>query len=256
VRDWLRRHLGSRGRDTGPFAFDVDGAVVYAGDRRFGEQLGAEVRSGMYDMGALGDRPCIVDCGANVGFALAWFKQRYPTATVTSFEPEADAFALLQRTAAANPWTDVELVNAAVGTEDGIVDLYLDAHRPAMPVSSLLPDRRPDAPAGSVVATPVRCVRLADWLADRERVDLLKLDIEGTEGAVLEDLQRTRALPRISRLAVEFHHNVPGAGRLPDTLTLLEDAGFGYELYVPLRPHPRSTKRIQDVMIYATQRSG
>ena len=149
--------------------------------------------------------------------------------------------------------THVELVNAAVGTHDGVADLYFDPGRPGLPVSSTLPDRRPNAPMGTVESIPVRCVRLAGWLAEREPVDLLKVDIEGAEGAVIEDLHRAGALRRISRIAIEFHHNVPGAGRLPDTLRVLEDAHFGYELFADQRPNPKVSPRIQDVMIYATR---
>jgi FkbM family methyltransferase len=57
-------------------------------------------------------------------------------------------------------------------------------------------------------------------------IDLLKMDIEGSEYGVLEDLVG-RALP-VKQLLVEFHHRFPGIGadRTQASINLLERHGY------------------------------
>jgi hypothetical protein len=71
--------------------------------------------------------------------------------------------------------------------------------------------------------------RLSDLLGDR-RVDFLKLDVEGSEETILDDLQNSGALARVDELVLEFHPS-PGheLGRL---LQKLSDARFQYRISV------------------------
>jgi FkbM family methyltransferase len=57
------------------------------------------------------------------------------------------------------------------------------------------------------LSTVVRLVRAADAFAEAgiERVDLLKLNVEGAEYEVLENLAVTEWLPRIRFLQIQFH---------------------------------------------------
>jgi len=59
-----------------------------------------------------------------------------------------------------------------------------------------------------------------------QRLDLLKLDVEGAEYAVLEDLRRSSVRPR--QLLVEFHHHLPGftAAQTVDTVASLRSVGY------------------------------
>ena len=59
-----------------------------------------------------------------------------------------------------------------------------------------------------------------------QRIDVLKLDIEGAEFAVLEDVIRSR-IP-VGQIVVEFHHRFPEIGwrRLPRIRRLLRAAGY------------------------------
>jgi FkbM family methyltransferase len=66
------------------------------------------------------------------------------------------------------------------------------------------------APFGTGVGLPVR--RLATIRADlgHERIDVLKMDVEGAEYAVLDDLLKNG--PLAAQVLVEFHHHFPGVG--------------------------------------------
>ena len=76
----------------------------------------------------------------------------------------------------------------------------------------------------------VRTTSLAEMLsqAGRDECDVLKLDIEGAEYAVLEALCRDGAVRRVRELLVEFHHHCTDR-TFDDTLKavrLVEASGF------------------------------
>lgn len=81
------------------------------------------------------------------------------------------------------------------------------------------------APAGTILAEVRRIDSLAELLG-QTRIDLLKMDIEGAEYPVIEDLKRSRIRPL--QLLVEFHHRQPGIGiaRTRAAVTTLRELGY------------------------------
>jgi hypothetical protein len=71
--------------------------------------------------------------------------------------------------------------------------------------------------------TIVDSVRLREWL-EREEIDLLKLDIEGAELVVLQDVGS--ALNSVAAMHLEVHDLNPARRILPECLSILERAGF------------------------------
>lgn len=88
---------------------------------------------------------------------------------------------------------------------------------------SVLP--RGGATAG-VVEAPVRRLATIMKMLGHARVDLLKMDIEGGEYEVVEDLIGTKIA--VGQLLVEFHHRWPEAGlpRTREAVQKLNQAGF------------------------------
>jgi len=81
----------------------------------------------------------------------------------------------------------------------------------------------PGAVAGT--STQVPSVRLRN-IIEREPIDVLKLDIEGAEGAVLEDC--AGALGHVRTLLLDLHEFDPAVRQAPRVLDLLTRAGFTY----------------------------
>lgn len=170
--------------------------------------------------------PRILDCGANAGLASLYFKRIHPGARITAFEADPALHDVLARNLQQNGAADVEAVHAAVWTADGAVTFTCEGADSGA-IAALAPGLR-----GTDRTVPSR--RLRDLLA-RERVDLLKLDIEGAECAVLEDCEP--ALDRVGALLVDAHEFDPRARTLPRVLAVLERAGFTYALD-GLEPQP------------------
>jgi FkbM family methyltransferase len=133
--------------------------------------------------------PVIIDAGGNIGVSAIWFKQAYPNAKLTVYEADPALAALLAQNLAAAGVTDVDVQNAAVWDKDGTVSFDNRGHDKGMVSTN-----------GTV---QVRAVDLALHLP--ERVDLLKLDVEGAEYAIIQRLTETGTIARVQNLVAEFH---------------------------------------------------
>src|SRR5262245_12196125 len=124
------------------------------------------------------DAPRILDCGANVGLASLFFKRLYPRARITAYEADPSLFAMLETNLSRNGAGDVERVHAALWTSTGTLTFQCEGSDSGM-ISAL---------SGAIEgrATTVPSLRLRDVL-ESEPIDLLKIDIEGAEDAVLTD---------------------------------------------------------------------
>ncbi len=132
----------------------------------------------------------VVDLGANVGFSCLYWLTQFPRSEVIALEPHPNHFTQCRANLAMNGMLPrVELHQAAAGTEARQVMLS-----DAGTSSSVLA-----AAAGGIAAPMLDVFAL---LADRP-VDLLKLDIEGGEYAILDD-PRFPAL-QVPHLVMEWH---------------------------------------------------
>lgn len=236
-----RRRLGQLARRTatttnlfGTSFKLVDGASFLAQYRDFFERPGYAVR---FD----GRTPRIVDCGANVGVSVFFWKQISPAARITAFEADPEIAAVLRANTEAAGFHDVEVVAAAVWTEAGTVPFAAEG-----------------ADAGRVGhGQLVPAVRLRDYLDSR--VDLLKLDVEGAEVSVLLDCGE--ALRNVERIVLEYHSYVGEEQHLADLLRLLQDVGFRlildseYAPESPLLQLPPPADTDNRLIVYGVRRS-
>jgi FkbM family methyltransferase len=186
--------------------------------------------------------PYIIDCGSNIGMGVLFFKTLYPQSTVVSFEPAPDSFQLLQQNVELNNLPNVQLNRSAVGRVSGTVEFFQE-QQPGAVVASTNSQRV----SGRKIT--VQQVRLSDFI-ERE-VDFLKLDVEGAEDGVMDELIEAKALRRIARMTIEYHHHIDSAkDHFSKFLARLEENGFGYQL----KAQPgmgRKDAEFQDFLIYA-----
>ncbi len=146
-----------------------------------------------------------IDCGANVGkFTVPMAKTG---ATVYAFEPNPDAHAELVKATAAYP--NVQVLQAAATTGPGPVKLYLHRYSEDDPVhfssgSTLVAGKRN---VREDHFTMVEGVPFAQFIKDLGggRVRLLKMDIEGAEIAILNQLLDEGLHESIDQVFVEVH---------------------------------------------------
>lgn len=193
---------------------------------------------------SLPSTPTIVDCGANIGVATAFFVTEHPGARVLAIEPDPSAFELLNRNIERNRWQNVTTQNVAAAKENGTTTFFRDQGQPASLVGSTKRRVLKDE-------TTVKTRKLSELLP--ETVDLLKLDVEGAEAEVVGELVATGALERIARIVVEFHHDPSRPEQLAEFLRTLGGSGFACELRSVGPGAAPPGESAQDVLISAVR---
>ncbi len=189
------------------------------------------------------ENPLIIDCGSNIGVSVLYFKMLYPRSTILAFEPDRDAFSCLVANLKANGIESVFAEEKALSGREGRTILYYDRGNPGALGASIIMERLPKE------MRAVDAVRLSEYL-DRE-VDFLKMDVEGAEGDILEEVSRQGKLRLMRRMVIEFHHHIiKDTDVLSRLLGLLEAAGFGYQVEAGAQ-RPFKQRQFQDILIYA-----
>ena len=145
----------------------------------------------------------IVDAGANVGAFAIYAASRAPQAKIISIEPLPSTFQRLREQIRNNRLVDrVSTLNYALAGTPGVRS-FADERVPSGQ-KRLVSNTNEFAPPGQ----QVRCSTLQMVLDEQriDEVDLLKMDIEGTEYEALTETPPT-TLSRIKRIVVELHQN-------------------------------------------------
>jgi FkbM family methyltransferase len=139
-----------------------------------------------------------IDVGANIGYyTVMAAKLVGPRGRVIAFEPDPENFALLKRNIEANGFTNVILEQKALFNKPGTLKLYLEETNKGGHKVFQFGQPRP--------TVEVEAVRLDDYLKNDQRtVDLIKIDTEGAEGAILEGMRETLGRHQNVKLVVEF----------------------------------------------------
>ena len=172
----------------------------------------------IYRFEALRPGPLIVDAGACIGLSVLYFKHVCPDARILAFEPDPSAFQALASNVKRAGLKDVQLVNAGLGSTEGEAHFYPDGA-----------DGGRMQDTGDAAPIRVRVVRLGDYLD--APVDLLKMNIEGMEGPVFEQI--APKLDRVREVIMEYHafHDLPQS--LGAILNRLDQKGFRYLVTTP-----------------------
>jgi FkbM family methyltransferase len=174
-------------------------------------------RQGIYHFGPQRADARIIDGGGCIGMSVLYFKSICPGARVTCFEPDADLLSVLRRNMQVNGLRDVEIVPAGLAGRAGRLRF------------------RPDGVDGGRVvedgdgAACIDTVPLSRYLD--EPVDLLKLNIEGQELAVLSEAEAAGRLGNVNQTIIEYHGWPGGPQCLDRILAILDRQGFRYVIH-------------------------
>ena len=188
---------------------------LYAGYKAYADRAERELLRQVLFPGAV-----VVDAGANIGIYSQFLSRCVaPAGVVHSFEPSPDNFKRLR--AATRKLSNVRLSQTAVGEHSGDSQLYLS--------DNLNVDHRAYVADGdSRHAVPIEMVALDDYFKPGERVDLIKMDIQGYELHTLRGANRVLADNPGIKLLVEFWpYGLKQAGaKWVDLIGVLEQKGM------------------------------
>lgn len=146
----------------------------------------------------------IVDAGANIGLASVYFSHRFPKAKVVALEVDQANFELLTRNTSG--YANITCIRKALWSGEAQLGILNPKDEPwAFRVG--------EVSANSSAA--ISAVGVADLAGQfqSQRIDLLKIDIEGAEKKVFQEGVGAW-IDRVGVIAVELHDNImPGCSK-------------------------------------------
>ncbi len=147
----------------------------------------------------------IIDAGANIGFTSVFFANQYPEAKIYAIEPESANFELLKKNLAPYAPHTLALQNA-IWTEKA----YVKVVDKGFGARGFMIEETNEQDEEALLALSLNSLVQEYQL---EQIDILKMDIEGTEKFLFEgDVEAW--LPKVKCLVVEFHDfRLPGCSK-------------------------------------------
>lgn len=169
--------------------------------------------------------PFILDCGSNIGISIIFFKLLYPNSRIIAFEPDPDIFSILKKNIKSFNFENVELHNKAVWSSNEKVNFFSEGSWGG----------RISQNSSNKKLISVESVKLSEFL--NEKIDFLKIDIEGAEARVIDDCHDK--LYNVKNLFIEYHSSVEEDQTLDKILSLISKSGMRYYIEgASHRKHP------------------
>jgi FkbM family methyltransferase len=195
---------------------------------------------GVYNFSSLNSKPIIFDCGANIGMSVLYFKLKYPDSVIYAFEPNPESVALLEKNIAQNRLAGVTIFNCGLLDRNGASLLHLGDERGSVHAGVF-------ARAEVNRSVSISFKRLSEYIMALENIDLIKIDVEGAEHAIVKDLINTNTLRKSLRYIIEYHHFPPPSPQyFASFLAVFERNRFNYNISTVFTKNGS----FQDVMIY------
>jgi FkbM family methyltransferase len=175
------------------------------------------------------EMPRIIDLGGDPGtFSALYWKHKAPKANITAVEANPVTASVMQDGLKRRGIEGIKVVNAAVtGESNGIATLHLHKPRKGWHTQDYVSQSSTtQAENGHAIQVPT--IAASDLIGDQEKIDLLKIDIEGSEGDAIKDLSQSGKLKQIEMIIMEFHHDPIGNSQnsIEEMLRILEENDF------------------------------
>lgn len=189
-----------------PFYFTDAMGFLHSLDEIFADEI--------YKFTTEKEDPCIIDCGANMGLSILYFKKLYPESKIIGFEPDENTFDILQKNTL--EYSDsVTLYKEAVWTENTELTFFSEGSLAGSTVVDF---------SNKNDTKKVKAVDFKQYL--NQKIDFLKIDIEGAENQLIFDIKGH--LDNVNKLFLEYHGIIDEIQNLGNILNLLTDKGFEY----------------------------
>ncbi len=168
--------------------------------------------------------PLIIDCGANIGTSIVFFKTIYPQSHIIAIEADPCIFSVLTNNIKIFGFNDVRLENKALSNSEKDVYFQQEGSDGGRIVSNSSSER----------VITIKSILLDDLIT--KPIDFLKIDVEGSETDVLASSTK---LHLVDKIFIEYHSFRKTKQSLNTILEILTKNGFRYYIKSQFsQPHP------------------
>ena len=150
----------------------------------------------VYKFASEKSNPEIIDCGSNIGISILYFKKVFPTCIIKAFEPDPIAFSILEKNIRENKVSNVSLFNYALSDIEQETTLYKNNIQGSLSMSLFKSTELPQN-------ISVRSKKLSDFID--KKVDFIKIDTEGSEVKIIQELISSKKISFLQNMVIEFH---------------------------------------------------
>jgi FkbM family methyltransferase len=180
-------------------------SLLFIYDEIFNKQI--------YNFKCKSKAPVIIDAGANIGLSVIYFKMLYPEAKITAFEPDDEVFETLKNNVASFGFSDVNLIKKGLWSEETELTFNSEGADAG----------RISNETNTTKVTKIATAKLSNYLKNN-KIDLLKIDIEGAEFEVLKECKDY--LGNVEKLFVEYHSFIGKKQELSEIIAFITMAGL------------------------------
>jgi FkbM family methyltransferase len=154
----------------------------------------------------------IVDAGANVGYTALFFNLFFPETTIVTIEPDTSNANQIKQNLAANNINNTDIVIAGVWPHNCWLELKKDKSKGEEWGFYVTESKEPTNLKGVDILN-------LQQLKNRGIIDILKIDIEGSEAKLFEDSEKSnRLLGIVKYLAIEIHDDMASRQQIQQIL--------------------------------------
>jgi len=215
LRNWKPYFFGKE-----PFQVDIEGIKMLVRPKSPDLYVIYEnMVNGQYEpTHDIGKVETAADLGANIGSATVWLEMRYAPKTIVAVEFEEENFRLLEKNLNNNGYEgDVIRLKKAVYSEDGKVGVKINKGHSG---HHMVDEKSHDPVAESMSLDSVLKA------AGIDKVDFLKMDIEGSERWILTEANKDLFLKRVRYVNMESHGPQQGGDDVEAAVKYFQSLGW------------------------------
>lgn len=192
-----------------------------------------------YFFQATSQQPKIIDCGANIGASVLFFKKLYPLSKIIAVEPNPVIFRLLEKNIKDNNLAGVKLLNCCLSNKEGFEDFYVEKEGTNNLSGSIYETR------GNEFQVKVKSAKLSSIMKE-ESYDLIKMDVEGAEREIFQDLVENDKIKLSATYFIEYHHHSNMENIFSEMISFFDKEGFNFNV----RSVFKKPTSFQDILIF------
>jgi len=175
-----------------------------------------------------------------IGMSVFYFLNKFPKSKIVAIEANPFTYKLLEKNIKQNNVTNVDIFNNALYDSEGEISFFIDNNLGTLRGSIYNDHTRNNE-------MKVKCLKLSNIINNYSDVDLVKMDIEGAEINVINELFESKTLTKVKQFIIEYHHKtLETSNNLSEFLKLFENSGYKYSVTASYD----GVEYMQDIMIH------